>query len=374
MNCENVVKFALMEFRNRQSWLRLLNRSMKGWMNSGKERFNRVVAAFLAVALLVTSMPVAAYAQEPSEVPVPSPVQSSAPSQASDSKAPVANTPTSDDTQNQAQELKSAQPAPRRGGSVGRAVPHASGRPAPAALPDSIGLSEPVAVPAAVVEDEIDTRRGRVEVVPVDTIQIVPDSLGMTLGGTEANDSVAMLLMKSQEVVPDEWVAREVEFNPDPTKAVWMSALFPGLGQIYNRRYWKLPIIVGGYLGLAYATSWNNGMLRDYTRAYADLLDKDPNTRSYMDMFSPNVKEENIDRGWLQNVIKSRKNYFRRNRDLCIICMVGVYLLAMVDAYVDASLSHFDISPELSMDVAPAMMQDGRQRYPSVGLVWALNF
>ena len=54
--------------------------------------------------------------------------------------------------------------------------------------------------------------------------------------------------------------------------------------------------------------------------------------------------------------------------------MVGVYLLAMVDAYVDASLSHFDISPDLSMDVAPAVMRDGRQRYPSVGLVWALNF
>lgn len=153
-----------------------------------------------------------------------------------------------------------------------------------------------------------------------------------------------------------------------------MSALFPGLGQVYNRRYWKLPIIVGGYLGLAYATNWNNSMLRDYTVAYADLLDNDPNTRSYMNMFSPNVKEENLDKGWLRNVLQSRKNYFRRNRDLCIICMVGVYLLAMVDAYVDASLSHFDISPDLSMDVAPAVMRDGRQRYPSVGLVWALNF
>ena len=66
-----------------------------------------------------------------------------------------------------------------------------------------------------------------------------------------------------------------MEFAPDPTKATWMSALFPGLGQVYNRRYWKLPIIVGGYLGLAYATNWNNSMLRDYTKAYADLLDND---------------------------------------------------------------------------------------------------
>jgi hypothetical protein len=54
--------------------------------------------------------------------------------------------------------------------------------------------------------------------------------------------------------------------------------------------------------------------------------------------------------------------------------MVGVYLLAMVDAYVDASLSHFDISPDLSMDVYPSLLQDGRNRYPSVGLQWAITF
>lgn len=203
------------------------------------------------------------------------------------------------------------------------------------------------------------------------------DSTMLTAGESLQADSIAAAMAAASELPdeqPDEWVPREVEFSPDPTRAVWMSALFPGLGQVYNRRYWKLPIIVGGYLGLAYATNWNSNMLRDYTRAYADLLDNDPNTRSYMDMFAPNVKEENIDRGWLQEVLRSRKNYFRRNRDLCIICMVGVYLLAMVDAYVDASLSHFDISPDLSMDVAPALIQDGRQRYPSVGLMWAVNF
>lgn len=173
---------------------------------------------------------------------------------------------------------------------------------------------------------------------------------------------------------PYAWVEREVEFNPSPTKAVWMSALFPGLGQVYNRRYWKLPIIAGGYLGLAYATSWNNSMLSDYTTAYADLTDSDPATNSYMNFFPSTVTEDSLDKAWLKNVIQSRKNYFRRNRDLCIICMVGVYLLAMVDAYVDASLSHFDISPDLSMDVVPTLIQDARNRYPSIGLNWALNF
>ena len=171
-----------------------------------------------------------------------------------------------------------------------------------------------------------------------------------------------------------EWVKRDYEFVPDPKRAVWLSALFPGLGQIYNRRYWKLPILVGGYLGLAYATNWNSTMLRDYTRAYADIMDNDPSTKSYMDFFPPNVKEENLDKTWLTNLLKNRKDYFRRNRDLCIICIVGVYLVAMVDAYVDASLAHFDISPDLSIDWAPAVMQDGRTKFPSVGLQWAFNF
>ncbi len=173
----------------------------------------------------------------------------------------------------------------------------------------------------------------------------------------------------------DKWEeVRVITFNPDPTRAVWMSALFPGLGQLYNRRYWKLPIIVGGFMGLGYATSWNNSMLRDYTRAYADIMDNDPSTNSYMNFFPPTTSEGDLNKTWLQNVLKSRKDFYRRNRDLCIISMVGVYLLAMVDAYVDASLSHFDISPQLSMNVAPALIQESRDQLPSIGLQWALNF
>ena len=164
------------------------------------------------------------------------------------------------------------------------------------------------------------------------------------------------------------------EFNPDPTRAVWMSVLFPGLGQIYNRRYWKLPIIVGGFMGLAYGTSWNNGQFQDYSNAYRDLLDNDPSSNSYMNFFPPTTKEEDLDKSWLTNVMKSRKDFYRRNRDLCIICMVGVYLLCMVDAYVDASLAHFDISPDLSLDWSPTMIVEPGVAKPRLGLTWALNF
>lgn len=128
-------------------------------------------------------------------------------------------------------------------------------------------------------------------------------------------------------------------------------------------------------MGLGYATSWNNTMLKDYTTAYSDIMDNDPTTKSYMDFFAPTVKEESLDKTWLTNLLRTRKNYYRRNRDLCIICMVGVYLLSMVDAYVDASLSHFDISPDLSVDVAATLLNnDMRSNSPAIGLYWAVNF
>lgn len=163
-------------------------------------------------------------------------------------------------------------------------------------------------------------------------------------------------------------------FNPDPTRAVWLSALFPGLGQIYNRRFWKLPIVVGGFMGISYAMTWNNKMLRDYTKAYRDVMDNDPNTNSYMDFYPPTVDESSIDKEWLKKVLKSKKDFYRRNRDLSIICMVGMYFLCMVDAYVDASLSHFDISPDLSMDVYPILIEQNRNSLPSIGVQWAVRF
>lgn len=164
------------------------------------------------------------------------------------------------------------------------------------------------------------------------------------------------------------------EFNPSPTRAVWMSALIPGLGQVYNRRYWKLPIVVGGFMGLGYATSWNNKQLTEYTQAYRDITDSDPSTKSYMNFFPPTTKEEDLDRNWLTNTLKSRRDFYRRNRDLCIICCVGLYLLCMVDAYVDASLAHFDVSPDLSIEWSPALIVNPATRGVSAGLNWAFNF
>ena len=165
------------------------------------------------------------------------------------------------------------------------------------------------------------------------------------------------------------------DFNPDPKRALWLSALCPGLGQLYNRRYWKLPIVVGAFVGLSYGTSWNNRMLNDYTRAYRDAMDSDPETRSYMNFYPPTVRESDIDMEWLKKALKNKKSYYRRYRDICIIGMVGVYALCMIDAYVDASLAHFDISPDLSMQVKPTVVEPGGFAHtPTVGFQCAFTF
>ena len=181
------------------------------------------------------------------------------------------------------------------------------------------------------------------------------------------------ILVDSAAVVES---AKVRTFNPDPQRALWLSALCPGLGQIYNRRYWKLPIVVGSFVGLTYGASWNNRMYKDYSKAYRDVMDDDPDTRSYMDFFPPTVQESSLDTAWLQKIMKNKRDYYRRYREICVIAMVGVYFINIVDAYVDASLAHFDISPDLTLDVSPAAIDNTvvGGRLPSLGVQCAISF
>lgn len=144
-------------------------------------------------------------------------------------------------------------------------------------------------------------------------------------------------------------------FKPNPRKAILMSAIFPGLGQIYNRKYWKLPILYGGFVGLAYAITWNNKYYRDYYNGYVDIMDNDPNTVRWH-KFVPYGKDAQSVEGYLKaGLLQRGKDFYRRNRDLSIIATVALYGLNIVDAYVDAQLFDFDISPDLSMHLQPSV-------------------
>lgn len=172
-------------------------------------------------------------------------------------------------------------------------------------------------------------------------------------------DSVRTKAGKSLiEITSDKFFAPSHIFAPSPRKAVIYSAILPGLGQIYNRKYWKLPIVYGAYAGLTYAITWNNGYYRDYLGAYQDIMDDNPGTDRWEKMLPYGQTAETVDKQWFTGVLKQRKDYYRYYRDLSIIATVGVYLVFIVDAYVDAQLFSFDMSPDLSMRMTPVIIRE----------------
>lgn len=196
-----------------------------------------------------------------------------------------------------------------------------------------------------------------------------------------AADSTVRSVMLAADSLPKP-AQIKMEFKPDPKKAVLM-ALVPGLGQIYNRKFWKLPIVYGGLMGCMYAVTWNNRNYQDYSTAYKDIM---------MDAEEPNRPVEEFHTSWqdflgvgydpkewvtntnFQTQLKNRKDYYRRYRDLSIIITVGVYALSIIDAYVDAQLFDFDISPDLSMHWEPSVIPQTAYSSRSYGLNCSIKF
>ncbi len=167
-------------------------------------------------------------------------------------------------------------------------------------------------------------------------------------------------------------------WKPQPQKALWLALVLPGAGQIYNRKYWKLPIVYGGFVGCIYAMTWNNTMYRDYSQAYLDITDNDPSTESYNKFLHLGRKIDASNESIFKELFKKRRDRYRRWRDLSFFCLVGVYALSVIDAYVDAELSQFDISNDLSLRVTPAVMNNSSSANPlqssSFGVNCSLNF
>ena len=203
--------------------------------------------------------------------------------------------------------------------------------------------------------------------VPIEQEQqlvVVDDSLDGFL------DAVSVKKVKKKR----DWAS----WRPETKRAMWLSLVLPGAGQIYNRKYWKLPIIYGGFVGCAYAMRWNNMMYHDYSQAYMDLMDDDPKTESYNQFMHLGAKITDANIARYQELFRKRKDRYRRWRDLSFFVMVGVYALSVVDAYVDASLSEFDISDDLTLEVAPAVMGNPTALNPykpaGIGLQCSLTF
>ena len=179
----------------------------------------------------------------------------------------------------------------------------------------------------------------------------------ITLMGEQKDSSVVRFSISADSLLKYAGHKKKDRFIPDPKKALWLAIVFPGGGQIYNRKYWKLPLVYGGFLGCIYAMTWNNTMYRDYSQAYIDIMDSDENTKTY-ENFIPVRYDVKANQAHLQDVFRRKKNYYRRFRDLSMFCMIGVYALSIIDAYVDAELSSFDISRDLTMKVSPTVINE----------------
>ena len=154
--------------------------------------------------------------------------------------------------------------------------------------------------------------------------------------------------------------------KPDAIKAVWLGTILPGAGQIYNRSYWKLPIVYGAFMGCGYAISWTQGRYSSYKTAYLDLYNdsqagtvtEDP-SKTYIAVLPNGYNLSQVGgAGTWMNTLKNRQSIMRRYRDYTIVATIVVYALSLIDAYVDAQLFDYDISPDLTLNVEPQIYYD----------------
>ena len=212
-------------------------------------------------------------------------------------------------------------------------------------------------------------------VAPADSIATADSIAAENENKKKLLEMTSAPVLKESEV-PADSLKKEIDqkiWVPNPTKATWLALVIPGGGQIYNRKYWKLPIFYGGFAGCAYALTWNSKMYKDYSTAYKDAMNGNMQSSSITDLLPPGYK---ISETQLKELLRKRKDTYRRYRDLSIFAFIGVYLLSVIDAYVDAELSNFDITPDLSMKVEPAVIDNriDNSSNRSVGLQCSFRF
>jgi len=199
------------------------------------------------------------------------------------------------------------------------------------------------------------------ERVRKDTLESIPDKRELK------NVKTDKVKADTLTAVPDQPVH-------SPKKATIYAAVLPGLGQIYNRKYWKVPFVFIGFASLIYAIDWNNGYYEDYKQAFIDISDDDPTSNSFEDL--------DIEGNWdfsnpsqvqqFTTRLERAKNNSRRYRDLCIIGTAAFYAITIIDATVDAHLFNFDISDDLTINWIPQPVYAMNQ--PLMGIHCVIRF
>ncbi len=220
-------------------------------------------------------------------------------------------------------------------------------------------------LPDSVVWAETDTITQLPTFTPEEESIVVSDTLSVVTEPAQLSDSLVVVKVREKK-----------EFKPDPTRTIWMGALIPGFGQIANKKYWKLPFVYGGFMGFGYAINWNHGQYMAFKNGYIDITDGDPNTNYHLKLLPRGYTLENFPGGeeTFKNRLRSSMDYFHRYRDLSIILATGFYALVLLDAYVDAQLYDFNISPDLVLNVAPARLEFDKNQKAGFGVQASIRF
>lgn len=154
-------------------------------------------------------------------------------------------------------------------------------------------------------------------------------------------DSIKKAIKKTPAIKDSARIAIEAM----PRRAALNSALLPGLGQIYNKRWWKVPLVYGGFIGI--------GLVFEFNQRYYQVFLKEAQFRQE----NPGKTQNPLYAPYTTEGIISIKDSYRRNRDLSVLAGLGFYAINIIDAYVDAKFFRFDISDELSVKVSPSLNQ-----------------
>ncbi len=146
----------------------------------------------------------------------------------------------------------------------------------------------------------------------------------------------------------------------DPQKAAMYSAVLPGLGQAYNKDYWKIPVIYGGGIIILHFINQNHDLYNTFNNALLAEVDGVPETTNPFDRYN-------------ESSLQNRRDRYKRDRDFMIIVGVIYYLLNVVEAHVSAHLKEFDVNEDLSLKLKPSF-QPLPGQYPAAGVGVALTF
>ena len=144
------------------------------------------------------------------------------------------------------------------------------------------------------------------------------------------------------------WSTPKERFQPIPKKAILYSAILPGLGQIYNRQYWKVPIIYAGMAAAFIAYDFNNSRYQMYKKAYIARLDNNPSTS---DEFVGLYTDANL---------KTLQDSYKRFADMTILFTAVGFAIQSLDALTAAHLKNFDVSKDISFRISPAVLPTGQ--------------